>query len=320
MNDFLSKAKGVVLGHATGDALGVPFEFCPREYLDGHPVTGMAGYGAHRMPEGAWSDDTSMSLCALKSFAHGRLDYVDIMLNFVKWYARGEFTPTGKTFDVGRTCHDAIIRGGGLDGEFNNGNGSLMRIYPFTLYLINKNCEKMSLQHVKTIATASSLTHAHARSRVACILYSFILWELMENPCKQSVNVGIRNFEEMYKHFNGEEKAREEEVVEIASFKAIFDGIDKLDRSQIKSTGYVVDTLEAALWCLLTTDSYEECVLKAVNLGHDADTTGAVVGALAGALYGYDAIPEEWLKTLIKRDYIEGLCEEAFIGVRRKYD
>lgn len=321
MSDFIKKAKAVMIGHAVGDALGVPVEFRKRAYLDEHPVTDMIGYGTYPVPKGAWSDDTSMSLCALESLSKGRLNYNDIMLNFGKWYYYGEFTPTGETFDVGNTCSSAIenyfkhIRpctDCGLRGEYSNGNGSLMRIHPFTLYLIN-NTPKMSLSHIREISKASGLTHAHPRSRLACILYSFMLWELIENPSKQSIKAGLIDFEMCYDHYCNGWGAEIEENKELGAFYRLHN-VENLDRAEIKSDGYVVHTLEAAIWCLLTTDNYKDCVLKAVNLGDDTDTTAAVAGGLAGALYGYDAIPEEWRNTLIRREYIEELCEKAFIN------
>lgn len=318
MKDFLRKAKAVIVGHAVGDALGVPVESRSREYLEKNPVTDMTGFGVYPVPKGSWSDDTSMSLCALASIAE-QSGKVGVMQNFERWLYNGEFTPTGVTFDAGRTCEAAIrafiggesVYGCGQNGEYSNGNGSLMRIHPFTLYAF-KIFNKMTLNHFEFISEASALTHAHPRSRAACVLYSFILWELLENPCKQSVAAGLNNADRVYAHYSGGWGTHIDEYNELPKFQRLFDGIQTLDRNSIQSSAYVVDTLEAAIWCLLTTDSYKECVLKAVNLGRDTDTTAAVAGGLAGALYGYEAIPEEWRKTLLRREYIEELCEKAF--------
>ena len=320
MNEFIKKAKAVMIGHAVGDALGVPVEFRTREYLDKNPVNGMLGYGTHPVPKGAWSDDTSMSLCALESLSKGKIDYDDIMLNFGQWYYYNKFTATGETFDVGSTCSEAIHRyfkerhpydKCGLSDEYSNGNGSLMRIHPFTLYLINLNKGKMPIDHLKVIGEASSLTHAHPRSRVACFIYSCILWELIEHPDKVSINNALQAVRLFFNHY-GLNGGYSEEYNELTNFQRLFDGIENFDGASIKSDGYVVNTLEAAIWCLLTTDTYKDCVLKAVNLGDDTDTTAAVAGGLAGALYGYDAIPEEWRNTLLRREYVENLCEKAF--------
>lgn len=340
MSDFLKKAKAVVVGHAIGDALGVPVEFRSREYLDGNPVTDMTGYGTYSVPKGAWSDDTSMSLCALESLSKDKTDFDDIMLNFGKWYYCNQFTPTGELFDVGNTCSEAIHRyfkehlpysKCGLSSEYSNGNGSLMRIHPFVLakiqstYLLTaRDFSQKIISHIrdiKDIRVASAITHAHPRSRLGCILYYFILSELLRTPCKEAVKRGLEFATCLYRECHEYEiKIRTSgsydnlvaEEREFTAYSRLFDGIEKLPRKSIKSDGYVVNTLEAAVWCLLTTDSYKDCVLKAVNLGDDTDTTAAVAGGLAGALYGYDVIPQEWKDALIKREYIEELCEKAF--------
>jgi ADP-ribosylglycohydrolase len=142
MKAIEDKIKAVMLGHAVGDALGVPAEFCSRRELDENPITDMVGYGTYPYPEGCWSDDTSMSLAAMDSLASGKLDYDDIMIKSGKWYYKDEYTRTGKMFDVGNTCSYAIdnyfayyktVEECGLAGEHSNGNGSLMRIHPFAL-------------------------------------------------------------------------------------------------------------------------------------------------------------------------------------------
>lgn len=303
--------KACILGHAVADALGVPVEFADRKELDESPVTDMQGFGTYNVPAGSWSDDTSMTLCALESLAKGSLDLDDIMRNFGKWYYDDEFTPTGETFDIGNACSTAIERyfnmgydakHCGLTGERSNGNGSLMRIIPIVLYAIAKGNPRKNHEMWGMVSEVSALTHAHPRSRIACEMYATILKCLIENPSKRSVGKGIY----LYRKWN------EEGSAEFEHFKRIDkDILENLSRDEIKSTGYVVDTLEAALWCLLTTDSYKECVLKAVNLGDDTDTVGAVAGGLAGALYGLDSIPTEWLDKLQRKDYIEDMCERA---------
>ena len=302
------KIKAVMIGHAVGDALGVPVEFCSREELTVEPVTDMQGYGTYPVPAGAWSDDTSMSIAALDSLAGGRVDFDDIMLRFGRWYYKDEYTPTGEMFDVGNTCSYAIdnyfanhlpIGECGLTGERSNGNGSLMRIHPFVLYAYMnriKHDEWMEL-----ICSASALTHAHERSKLGCLIYAYVLFHLLADPGKDSIRTALRRAESDFR-----------DNPEMGHYACLFDsGFDQLSEDQIKSSGYVVATLEAALWCVLTTDSYRECVLKAANLGDDTDTVAAVAGGWAGALYGYDAIPEEWRNTLIKREWIEGMCDRA---------
>ena len=312
------KIKAVMLGHAVGDALGVPVEFCERDELAAKPVTDMVGYGTYPYPEGCWSDDTSMSLAALDSLASGKLDFDDIMVKFGEWYYDDEYTPTGEMFDVGNTCSYAIdnyfayhkpIEECGLTGERSNGNGSLMRIHPFVLYAYAK---QMSIDEwLGVIVKASALTHAHDRSKIGCLIYTFVLMNLLKDKGKDGIQEGLKKA----KHYLNA-------CAEFTTYERIFkNDFAALPRDEIKSSGYVVDTLEAALWCLLTTANYRDCVLKAVNLGDDTDTIAAIAGGLAGALYGYDTIPSEWLEALKRRDYIEEMCERACAAwVKNKYE
>ena len=311
--NVLEKIKTVMVGHAVGDALGVPVEFASREELKNAPVTDMEGYGTYPVPAGAWSDDTSMSLAALDALSKGEFSWDDVMINFGKWLQEGEYTPTGECFDAGMTCVRAILNyfnnklspnECGESSEHSNGNGSLMRIHPFVLYasltMLNGNSEDY-WSWMGFIKQASSLTHAHDRSVMGCTIYGYILTFLMRESSRESLKKGIE--------FAGKDL---DYLPEFEHYKRIFEpDFDKLPETEMKSSGYVVDTLEAAIWCLLTTDSYEKCVLKAVNLGDDTDTVAAVAGGLAGLLYGYDAIPQKWIDTLIKRDYIEDLCKKA---------
>ena len=317
--DFLNKVKAVVIGHAVADALGVPVEFMSREELRENPVVDMQGHGTYPVPKGSWSDDTSMSLCALDAFDDGKLNFDKVMINFAKWYYQDEFTPTGEMFDVGNTCSTAIERyveeqlswrECGLSGEMDNGNGSLMRIHPFVLYTYKLDTNIKT--KVQIIELASALTHAHPRSKVACGIYAFVLWELLDEnglSAKETVRTALIKARNYY--FNNSE---------FDHFSKLYYQIVDVDNNfnnpateyDIISDGYVVNSLDAAIWCLLTTDSYKDCVLKAVNLGDDTDTTAAIAGSIAGAVYGYDNIPQEWKDALLKRDYIEAMCEKAF--------
>ena len=314
INTILKTIKSVMLGHAVGDALGVPVEFCTREELDRNPVTGMRGWGSYSVPEGCWSDDTSMSLATFDSLKNGKIDYAEIMDNFVKWVSNDAYTATGETFDVGRTCLSAIRnyckRDGlpplecGLSDEYSNGNGSLMRIHPFVLYatLTKLNgTEDGYWLWMGSIRNGCMLTHAHERSIMGCYIYGYCLSFLLKEATRESLIAGLK--------FAGEDL---DYLPEFEHYQRLFlPDFEKLTRDEIKSTGYVVDTLEAALWCVLTTNDYKSCVLKAVNLGGDTDTIAAVAGGLAGALYGCESIPREWLDSLLKREYIENLCTIA---------
>lgn len=315
MRKQAEKIRDVILAHAVGDALGVPVEFCERETLDASPVTDMMGFGTYPYPAGYWSDDTSMSLAALDSLCGGTVSWDGIMKNFGAWLQKDKYTPSGETFDAGRTCVHAIVRyfkdhcpateAGGI-GELSNGNGSLMRIHPFVLYAYVKGLSRD--EWIPLIHDASSLTHRHERAKLACGIYAFVLMNLLEDPSRTSVENGLRQAREYYG-----------DAAELSHYERIFSpSFGQTARDDIKSSGYVVDTLEAALWCLLTTERYRDCVLTAVNLGGDTDTVAAVAGGLAGALYGGSDIPREWLATLMRRDYITDLCDRAASAWTRK--
>ena len=308
MEKLKEQIKAVMIGHAVGDALGVPVEFASRSEMTESPVRDMSGYGTYPVPAGAWSDDTSMSIAALDAIADGNINWDRIMVAFGEWYYKDKYTPTGEMFDVGNTCsyaidnyfaHHKTVDECGLTSEQSNGNGSLMRIHPFALMTWFDRAQRPEFESI--IEKASALTHAHERSKLACKIYTLILFNLLGLPRKDVIMFAL-----------DEAKCRYFESPEYAHYERLFDdNFDKLTIDEIKSTGYVVDTLEAAVWCLLTTDSYKECVLKAVNLGEDTDTVAAIAGGLAGALYGYNAIPQEWRDTLIKRELIEEMCERA---------
>ena len=327
------KILGGIMGLCVGDALGVPVEFARRETLQRDPVTGMRGYGVHNQPPGTWSDDSSLTLCLLDSLAHG-LDYSDIMQRFASWMFEGKYTPHGEVFDIGGTTKKALIRFGrgteplicGGRSEFDNGNGALMRILPLSFYLYShygyttrhlpdssENHEKTADEFFTIIHNVSSLTHAHARGHIACGMYLSIAAWLMIATLRSAIGAGIRDTVEYY--------AKKEPYCEELNYFARIADWDslcefmKLPQEAIHTDGYVVHTLEAALWCLLTTDSYERCVLKAVNLGGDTDTTAAVAGGLAGLAYGPRAIPEAWKEQLARRVYIEGLSENLYVSL-----
>ncbi len=303
----IEKVRSVALGHAVGDALGVPVEFCTREELDADPVTDMRGFGTYPYPAGCFSDDTSMALAMLDSLSSGKIDWDDMMIKFGAWYFDDAYTPTGVTFDCGGTCATAIencfardlpVAECGLSGEHSNGNGSLMRMYPISLIAYRPQEKPDSTDEL--IDQASALTHAHERARLGCKIYTRVLHALLKTPERAAIKNALREAGALYA--NSPDFPHYERLCS--------PDFDTLPRKSIRSTGYVVDTLEAAIWCVLTTDGYQKCVCKAVNLGEDTDTVAAVAGSLAGALYGYGAIPEEWLNTLKRRAYIEDLCEK----------
>jgi len=308
-----------VMGVVVGDALGCPVQFESRREVAGHPVTGMRGYGTFNLPEGSWTDDSSLTLALLESIGRlGRIDLDDIMENFMKWLYDGGFTPYGYSYDVGRGTMQAIGRykrnrkakkcGG--EEEWNNGNGSLMRILPACIYGSKKlrGGESSERDAVLTVHAIGGLTHAHIRSNIACGLYFFMADQVLnaEGSLRERLQAGLTRGFEFYEAFlaDKDDLRLYDRLRDLETFATV-------PADRIKSSGYVVDTLEAAVWSLITTDSFERALLKAVNLGDDTDTVGAVTGGLAGLYYGYDRIPADWLAAIKRREWIEELCDIA---------
>lgn len=314
-----NKLIGGIMGLAVGDALGVPVEFTEREILKKDPVINMRGFGTYNQPAGTWSDDTSLTLCLLDSLEKG-LDYDDILERFVAWYQNGGYTPFEDSFDIGNGTRSSIERylsgtsalecGG--DNDWDNGNGALMRILPVVFYL-DKGYGRDRFGDVETmgiIQNVAGLTHRHKKSIIACGIYCGIAHNLLYGmDLKGAIKNGI---EKAVSFYGKDESCKEESYAKSLSvYERLMnlEGFAKLDEHEIYSSGYVVDTLEAAVWCLLNSSSYEECVLKAVNLGEDTDTVAAVAGGLAGISYGYESIPARWINEIARKDYILGLCE-----------
>ena len=322
--------KAGIFGVVTGDALGVPVEFSDRDERRADPVKGMREYGTHDQPIGTWSDDSSMALASLDSIIkNSGLVYEDMMSRFREWRINGAYTPHGRVFDIGITCAGAIARfrpgvdplSCGADGERDNGNGSLMRIMPVSLYdaLAEDFWDAKSLEKaVEDTHNASALTHRHPRSLMGCMIHTAICHELiylngrMVTGAVQNAVDKILDFYERANEKNSwyDYSFRNEIMKDSYGRLRNLEIFRNLPDNEIRSSGYVVHTLEAAVWCLLNSDSYADCVLKAVNLGDDTDTVGAVAGGLAGLAYGYEDIPSEWLEVIVSRDWINGLCED----------
>ncbi len=296
-----------LFGLCVGDALGLPVEGVPREVLRRVPVKDM-GYkeGYRDITAGWWSDDSSLSICLAESLSTG-FNIQDIANRFLRWLFEGYWTPKEKAFGIGYTTARAIERirsgtkpeeAGGKD-EYSNGNGSLMRILPLAFYLENYN----TAERFDKIHRVSSITHAHPRSHIACGIYiQFALYLLKGYDPKASYSKMKETILNYYR-FNPYRN-------EMRHFSRILvDDISIFSEEEIYSSGYVVDTLEASLFCFLKCDSYENAVLKAVNLGGDTDTTGAVTGGLAGIYYGFSNIPERWVESIARKDEIILLAE-----------
>ena len=298
-------------------------QFANRVELKINPVKTMEGYGTYYMPSGTWSDDSSMAFATLDSIReNGEVNYSDIMERFGRWLFFGEYTPAGKAFDQGNTCVEAIYkyereknyRTCGKTGEHANGNGALMRIMPVCLYAYEKVLrEEWNVkQALECVHQVSALTHNHLRSKIACGIYYFMMKNIVEG-CQSLLERLQNGVDEAVRFYQGDIVNYEE----LEYYNRLFhlNEFVKSHEDTIKSSGYVVDSLEASIWGLITTETLEECLLKVVNLGGDSDTIGAIAGGLAGLFYGYDSVPEEWRKQIIKEEEIIALCkmmEERF--------
>ena len=300
--------KSALFGVAVGDALGVPHEFSRPEDLRENPVTDMVGYGTYDLPPGTWSDDSSLTFCLAESLCSGfNTDHMGEL--FVKWYYQDYWTATGEVFDIGIGTRNALYKikngikaelAGGND-EKDNGNGSLMRILPLLFAIKDLPIE----ERFERTRQVSAITHGHIMAVMACFYYLEFAKQLIEGKSKF----------EIYDHLQSSIPSFFEKMgianSEIAHYDRLLKAkITDLPLSEIRSGGYVIETIEASIWCLLTTDNYKDAVLKAVNLGHDTDTTAAVTGGLAGLLYGFDGIPKEWVEKLARVEEITGLVKK----------
>lgn len=311
---MINKIKGALFGLAVGDALGVPVEFRSRTELQRAPISTMRGYGTWNQPPGTWSDDSSLAFCLAESLTNGyNLD--DIAKNFTQWLQKGYWGAHHKVFDVGGATYHAIGRlidgespllSGGMMEE-DNGNGSLMRIMPLLFAIKDLPVEE---RYIK-VKEVSSLTHAHFRAVFACFIYLEFALQLLQG---NTIDAAYHNLQRSVKSFS---VLNNFNPTEILLFQRILDAdIRTVSEDKIHSSGYVLHTLEAALWCLLNTDNYYDAVLKAVNLGGDTDTTACVTGGLAGLLYGYDEILSVWVTALARKSDIDDLCERLFKSIQ----
>lgn len=299
-------SKNILIGASVGDALGVPVEFKSRQHLKTNPVTDIMGFGTYDKPAGTFSDDSSMMFCLAESLVEG-YDVNDIAENFQKWMHEGYWTADGEVFDVGIATRKAINRlrvvkhptEAGSTAERDNGNGSLMRILPLAVYAkdlsIDERCE--------IVKQVSSITHAHSRSVLACIYYIEFALNILEAETIEEAYLNTNFWLRIYLEENTEYQT------ESIYFERILNGsLLELSENEIKSSGYVIDSLEAAIWCLLHSNSYEECILKAVNLGEDTDTIACIAGGIAGVFYDVKTIPEHWINQLARKEDILNLA------------
>ena len=312
---MVDKIKGALFGLAIGDALGVPAEFRSRAELQKAPVSTMRGYGTWNQPAGTWSDDSSLAFCLAESLTGGyNLD--DIAKNFSKWLQKGYWGAHHKVFDVGGATYQAIGRF--IDGESpllsggmmedDNGNGSLMRIMPLLFTIKYLPVEE---RYIK-VKEVSSITHAHFRSVFSCFIYLELALNILNGETLEDAHFKMRNTVLAFADKNEFNKT------EVQLFSRVLrSDVKDLKESDIFSGGYVLHTLEAAIWCLFNTDNYTDAVLKAVNLGGDTDTTACVTGGLAGLLYGYEEILTVWIDNIARKNDIEDLCERLYKQIQQ---
>ncbi|MYM31814.1 ADP-ribosylglycohydrolase family protein [Duganella sp. CY15W] len=290
--DLLGRYRGALLGLACGDAVGTTVEFSPRGSFA--PVTGMAGGGPFGLKPGQWTDDTSMALCLAESLlTHNAFDPADQMVRYANWWQWGYLSSTGDCFDIGGTVRIALenfLATGqpysGSTAPATAGNGSLMRLAPVVLFAYPD--VDATLRYA---ADSSRTTHGAPEAVESCQLLAALLHHILAGSPKEQLLERVRY------------TPSEPKVTELASGAFL-----AKTEQHIRGTGYCVQSLEAALWCFFTTGSFEAAVLRAANLGEDADTTAAIAGQLAGAYYGIEAIPPSWLAPLAMREEIDDMA------------
>lgn len=289
---LIDRAVGALMGLAAGDAVGTTLEFTLRD--QGPVVTDMVGGGPFALQPGQWTDDTAMALALGNSLAdRGGFDPVDCMSRFVNWYRWGAYSCTGTCFDIGIATRSALERfkdggdpfAGSIDPR-SAGNGSLMRLSPAAIF----GAHRGETETARIAREQSRLTHGAEECLAACEAYAVLTWRAILGEGRDAVLAP--------QSFDGQDR--------IAAI--LGGGWRGKRREAISSSGYVVDSLEAALWCVGTTDSFEEAILLAANLADDADTVAAITGQLAGALYGASGIPAGWRARLAWADEIEALA------------
>ena len=292
--------EGCLLGLAAGDALGTTVEFKPRGSLTA--LNDMVGGGPFRLAPGQWTDDTSLALCLATSLVEkGRFDPADQMTRYVRWWREGYLSSTGRCFDIGGTTAGALSRFtqtgqpySGSTSPRSAGNGSIMRLAPVPMFYWPDYDAAVSYA-----AESSRTTHGAAECLEACRLFASILFKALS---------GEENKEALLLD-HPELELQAEKIQTIAA-----GGYQGKSREEIRGSGYVVESLEAALWCFCSTGSYREAILTAANLGDDADTTAAVCGQVAGAYYGAAAIPASWREQLSLEPLITQLAEQLMAG------
>lgn len=315
--------KTSILSFVLGDVLGLAIQFITRQSLEkklqNNSILEIIKNSNSNIPLGTWSDDTSLTLCTMASIVETKtINLKNISEKFCQWFQFGYMTPYGKAFDIGRTTFQTIVSAIennrpiliGADRKDNNGNGSLMRILPVTMYCYAKKMNKSEI--FETVKNISSLTHAHPISIIGCYIYTMVIFMILDGGDKEFI---LSSLKELKNHFPKEYEPF------LAEYDDIFSGkfVNK-KAEEINAYGYVKDTLEAALWGFFNSHFIEDCILKILSLSGDTDTNGAVGGGLCGLYYGLrglhigsNIIEQNDLSDLIvKKDDIIELSDKFF--------
>lgn len=291
----INRSRGALLGLAVGDAVGTTVEFKPRGSFD--PVTDMCGGGPFRLKPGQWTDDTSMALCLASSLLERGFELRDQIERYVRWSTEGYWSSTGTCFDIGNAISASLRRfrhnGDPLAGSTDvrtAGNGCIMRLAPVPIHYLAAPEQAIQLSEEQ-----SRTTHQAPECLMACRLMAEALVRALQGADKDTVLA----------------PSQQAGLALSPGLRSIALGEYKNKTvAQIRGSGYVVQSLEAAFWCFWHTDSFSSCVLAATNLGEDADTTAAIAGQLAGAFYGETGIPAVWLQRLAMSQEIGQLAEQ----------
>jgi ADP-ribosyl-[dinitrogen reductase] hydrolase len=296
-----SRFRGAFIGLAIGDAVGTTLEFCDPGTFQ--PIDDMIGGGPFRLPVGAWTDDTSMALCLAESLITQKgFDPLHQLETYCRWWRTGHLSSTGTCFDIGLTTRSALRRFEqsnqpycGDTDPWSSGNGSIMRLAPVPMFFSNRPEEA-----IRYSADSSRTTHGSEECVDACRYFGGLIVGAIHGRTKEEL-LDYR-FSPMGDEWKSSPLSSRIGEIASGSFK-------RKEPPEIEGSGYVVKSLEAALWAFHRTSNFREGLLLAVNLGNDADTTGAVYGQIAGAFYGVDGIPPEWREKLARKEEMEGLID-----------
>jgi ADP-ribosylglycohydrolase len=302
--DKINHFRGCLLGLAVGDALGTTLEFrSPGTFT---PIKDIVGGGLFRLKPGEWTDDTSMALCLAESLIEKNgFDPSDQLQRYVRWYREGYMSSTGRCFDIGNTTREALERFErtgtpfcGPTRENSAGNGSIMRLAAVPLFFAGEPEKAIMMS-----GESSRTTHGATVAVDACrYMGALLVGAVLGTPKAELLAEG---YSPVPGYWDRDPLVSAINEIAQGSFKA-------KNPPEIKGAGYAAHSLEAALWAFYRSNTFEEGALLAVNLGDDADTTGAVYGQIAGAYYGYDAIPEKWRKKIAKQDLILSLADGVY--------